>query len=90
MMFGRTALGAVRHHYRDLAKPGPVRAVHDPVYRPGGDAGLVEAGREFDTMDGAFAAGDVLDSFGGGRVVIGSPRRRSSARPPERDRADAA
>jgi sulfide:quinone oxidoreductase len=39
----------------------------DPAATPG----LVEAGREFYTVDGAFAARDVLSSFGGGRVVIG-------------------
>jgi sulfide:quinone oxidoreductase len=33
--------------------------------------GLAEAGHEFYTVDGAFAARDVLDSFGGGRVVVG-------------------
>ena len=39
----------------------------DPAATPG----LVEAGREFYTVDGAFAARDVLGAFGGGRVVIG-------------------
>ncbi len=39
----------------------------DPAATPG----LVEAGREFYTVDGAFAGRDVLDSFGGGRVIIG-------------------
>ncbi len=39
----------------------------DPAATPG----LVAAGREFYTVDGAFAAWDVLNSFGGGRVVIG-------------------
>jgi sulfide:quinone oxidoreductase len=39
----------------------------DPAATPG----LVEAGREFYTIDGAFAGRDVLDSFGGGRVIIG-------------------
>jgi sulfide:quinone oxidoreductase len=39
----------------------------DPAATPG----LIEAGREFYTVDGAFASGDVLDSFGGGRVIIG-------------------
>jgi sulfide:quinone oxidoreductase len=39
----------------------------DPAATPG----LVAAGREFYTVDGAFAARDVLNSFGGGRVVIG-------------------
>ena len=39
----------------------------DPAATPG----LVEAGREFYTVDGAFAARDVLASFRGGRVVIG-------------------
>jgi sulfide:quinone oxidoreductase len=39
----------------------------DPAATPG----LAEAGREFYTVDGAFAARDVLASFGGGRVVIG-------------------
>nr|WP_051054432.1 hypothetical protein [Frankia sp. QA3] len=32
---------------------------------------LVEAGHEFYTVAGAFATRDVLDRFGGGRVVIG-------------------
>src|SRR5580692_4947026 len=39
----------------------------DPAATPG----LVEAGHEFYTVDGAFANRDVLDSFGGGRVIIG-------------------
>jgi sulfide:quinone oxidoreductase len=39
----------------------------DPAATPG----LVEAGREFYTIDGAFAGRDVLNSFGGGRVIIG-------------------
>ena len=38
---------------------------------PSATPGLAEAGREFYTVDGAFAARDVLDSFGGGRVVVG-------------------
>ena len=38
----------------------------DPAATPG----LVEAGREFYTVDGGFAARDVLASFGGGRVVL--------------------
>jgi sulfide:quinone oxidoreductase len=39
----------------------------DPAATPG----LVAAGREFYTVDGAFAIRDVLDSFDGGRVVVG-------------------
>jgi sulfide:quinone oxidoreductase len=39
----------------------------DPAATPG----LVEAGREYYTVDGAFAARDALDSFGGGQVIIG-------------------
>jgi sulfide:quinone oxidoreductase len=39
----------------------------DPAATPG----LVEAGREFYTVEGAFAGRDVLDSFGGGRVIVG-------------------
>jgi sulfide:quinone oxidoreductase len=39
----------------------------DPAATPG----LVEAGREFYTTDGAFASHDVLRSFGGGRIVVG-------------------
>ena len=38
---------------------------------PGATPGLVEAGREFYTVDGAFASRDVLESFGGGRVIVG-------------------
>lgn len=38
---------------------------------PSATPGLAEAGHEFYTVDGAFAARDVLDSFDGGRVVIG-------------------
>jgi sulfide:quinone oxidoreductase len=38
---------------------------------PSATPGLAEAGHEFYTVDGAFAARDVLDSFGGGRVVVG-------------------
>jgi sulfide:quinone oxidoreductase len=38
---------------------------------PSATPGLAEAGREFYTVDGAFAARDVLDSFGGGRVIVG-------------------
>jgi len=33
--------------------------------------GLVEGGHEFYTVAGAFATRDVLESFGGGRVVVG-------------------
>ena len=39
----------------------------DPAATPG----LVEAGHEFYTVDGAFAARDVLDAFDGGRVIVG-------------------
>ena len=38
---------------------------------PAATPGLVEAGHEFYTVAGAFAARDVLADFGGGRVVIG-------------------
>ena len=38
----------------------------DPAATPG----LVEAGTEFYTVDGAFAARDVLRDFAGGRVVV--------------------
>jgi len=39
----------------------------DPAATPG----LAEGGHEFYTVEGAFAGHDVLDSFGGGRVIIG-------------------
>src|ERR1700722_5522062 len=39
----------------------------DPAATPG----LVEVGREFYTVDGAFAAREVLNSFGGGRGIVG-------------------
>ena len=39
----------------------------DPAATPG----LVEAGHEFYTVAGAFAAREVLDAFDGGRVVVG-------------------
>ena len=39
----------------------------DPAATPG----LVEAGHEFYTVDGAFATREVLDSFRGGRVIVG-------------------
>ncbi len=39
----------------------------DPAATPG----LVEAGIDYYTAAGAFAARDVLDSFGGGRVIVG-------------------
>ena len=38
---------------------------------PGATPGLVEAGHEFYTNQGAFAVRDVLARFGGGRVVVG-------------------
>ena len=38
---------------------------------PGATPGLVEGGHEFYTVEGAFALRDVLDSFEGGRVVVG-------------------
>jgi sulfide:quinone oxidoreductase len=38
---------------------------------PSATPGLVEAGHEFYTVAGAFAARDVLERFDGGRVVIG-------------------
>jgi sulfide:quinone oxidoreductase len=39
----------------------------DPAATPG----LLEGGHEFYTVDGAFATRDVIESFDGGRVVIG-------------------
>ena len=39
----------------------------DPAATPG----LVEAGHEFYTVDGAFAGRDVLETFEGGRVIVG-------------------
>src|SRR5580698_9377129 len=39
----------------------------DPAATPG----MAEGGHEFYTVEGAFANRDVLDSFGGGRVIIG-------------------
>src|SRR5580704_8130428 len=39
----------------------------DPAATPG----LAEGGHEFYTVEGAFACHDVLDSFGGGRAIIG-------------------
>jgi sulfide:quinone oxidoreductase len=38
---------------------------------PAATPGLVEVGTEFYTVAGAFAARDVLDEFGGGRVIVG-------------------
>ncbi|MGX7678931.1 NAD(P)/FAD-dependent oxidoreductase [Jatrophihabitans sp. DSM 45814] len=38
---------------------------------PSATPGLVESGHEFYTVAGAFAARDVLERFGGGRVVVG-------------------
>jgi sulfide:quinone oxidoreductase len=38
---------------------------------PGQTPGLVEAGHEFYTVEGAFATRDVLEAFPGGRVVVG-------------------
>jgi len=38
---------------------------------PAGTPGLLEAGHEFYTEAGAFALREVLDGFGGGRVVVG-------------------
>ena len=38
---------------------------------PGSTPGLVEDGHEFYTVDGAFALRDVLDTFAGGRVIVG-------------------
>ncbi len=38
---------------------------------PGATPGLIEAGHEFYTNQGAFAARDVLARFGGGRVIVG-------------------
>ena len=38
---------------------------------PGATPGLVEGGHEFYTVPGAFALRDVLEDFGGGRVVVG-------------------
>ncbi|HET9548336.1 MAG TPA: FAD/NAD(P)-binding oxidoreductase, partial [Desertimonas sp.] len=38
---------------------------------PSATPGLIEGGHEFYTVAGAFAARDVLESFGGGRVVVG-------------------
>ena len=38
---------------------------------PAATPGLVEAGREFYTVEGGFATAEVLESFGGGRVIVG-------------------
>jgi sulfide:quinone oxidoreductase len=38
---------------------------------PGATPGLVEGGHEFYTEAGAFAVRDVLEKFGGGRVIVG-------------------
>ena len=38
---------------------------------PGATPGLLEGGHEFYTVGGAFATAGVIDSFDGGRVVIG-------------------
>jgi sulfide:quinone oxidoreductase len=38
---------------------------------PSATPGLLEGGHEFYTVDGAFAAREVLESFGGGKVIIG-------------------
>ena len=38
---------------------------------PGATPGLVEAGHEFYTNQGAFAVRDVLERFGGGQVIVG-------------------
>jgi sulfide:quinone oxidoreductase len=38
---------------------------------PGATPGLIEAGHEFYTLDGAFGLREVLSTFEGGRVVIG-------------------
>src|SRR4051794_20653347 len=38
---------------------------------PSATPGLVEAGHEFYTVPGAFAARDVLERFEGGRVIVG-------------------
>ncbi|MEU0562637.1 FAD/NAD(P)-binding oxidoreductase [Dactylosporangium sp. NPDC006015] len=38
---------------------------------PGATPGLVEAGHEFYTVDGAFALREVLERFDGGRVLVG-------------------
>jgi sulfide:quinone oxidoreductase len=38
---------------------------------PGATPGLVEAGHEFYTVEGAFALRDVISNFAGGRVIVG-------------------
>jgi sulfide:quinone oxidoreductase len=38
---------------------------------PGATPGLAEGGHEFYTVPGGFAAREVVDGFGGGRVVVG-------------------
>jgi sulfide:quinone oxidoreductase len=38
---------------------------------PNATPGLLEGGHEFYTVDGAFALRDVLDTFAGGRVIVG-------------------
>jgi sulfide:quinone oxidoreductase len=99
VMFGRTLPEEVRHHYREINKPGvrfvqtAVRSI-DPVAKrvetdagpldgdfivvalgadldPAATPGLHEGGREFYTVEGAFAARDVIADFAGGRVIIG-------------------
>src|SRR5262245_23406316 len=46
---------------------GALGAELDPAATPG----LVEGGHEFYTEAGAFAVRDVLEDFGGGRVIVG-------------------
>ncbi|GAC1444501.1 MAG: FAD/NAD(P)-binding oxidoreductase [Mycobacteriales bacterium] len=98
VMFGRTTPEAVRHAYRDVAKPGvrfvqtTIRSIDPDSPRvetdagpfeadvmvvalgadmdPGATPGMVEAGHEFYTVAGGFAARAVLASFDGGRVII--------------------
>jgi sulfide:quinone oxidoreductase len=99
VMFGRALPEGVRHHYREIDKPGvrfvqtAVRSI-DPVAKrvetdagpldgdfivvalgadldPAATPGLQEGGREFYTVEGAFAARDVIANFAGGRVIIG-------------------
>ncbi len=47
---------------------------------PEATPGLVEGGYEFYTVPGAFGLRQVLEAFPGGRVIVVSPRCRSSAR----------
>ena len=77
LRFVRTSIGSIDPHAKRVETDAGSFAGDIIVVAlgadldPGATPGLVEAGHEFYTNQGAFAVRDVLARFGGGRVIVG-------------------